>query len=205
MTLFSVQEIIISAIYLWEVRRFLKVWQDNTRKLMYELIIVNILLILLDVALLSVEFVDLYMIETTLKGMVYSIKLKLEIGVLSRMVKIVKVRNEARQINDCEEDIDLRKYSTAQTAKDFFAHNPFKKPSVDSGVTSDTARAPKPSCEKVESSADESTEEASSPAEPPPAPTRPLDPLSLPTSRPEASRQSSIQNMIDSYPGRIVG
>ena len=59
------------------------------RDSMYELLAVNIALILLDVALLSVEYEDLYEIEITLKGLVYSIKLKLELGVLSRLVRMV--------------------------------------------------------------------------------------------------------------------
>ncbi|KAK4998062.1 hypothetical protein LTR66_002644 [Elasticomyces elasticus] len=95
MTVFSVQEFIISGVYLWEVGKILRASPDmSTRKIMYELVVINVAIIILDIALLSVEFVDLYQIETTLKGMVYSIKLKLEFGVLSKLVKIItKKRN----------------------------------------------------------------------------------------------------------------
>jgi hypothetical protein len=36
----------------------------------------------MDIALLGVEFANLYIIEVTFKGVVYSIKLKLEFAVL---------------------------------------------------------------------------------------------------------------------------
>ncbi|KAH0149061.1 integral membrane protein, partial [Aureobasidium melanogenum] len=89
MTVFSLQELVISFIYLVEVRRVLKVIDDGRfRKIMWELGAINIAIIVLDVALLAVEYLGLYQIEVTLKGMCYSIKLKLEFGVLSKLVKI---------------------------------------------------------------------------------------------------------------------
>ena len=92
MTMFSIQEFTISGIYLAEAWRYLKtayVPDGRSKRVIYELVCVNVILILLDVALLSVEYVDLYQIEVTLKGLVYSVKAKLELGVLSRLVKIV--------------------------------------------------------------------------------------------------------------------
>jgi len=92
MTMFSIQEFTISGIYLVEAWRYLKtayVPDGRSKRVIYELVCVNVILILLDVALLSVEYVDLYQIEVTLKGLVYSVKAKLELGVLSRLVKIV--------------------------------------------------------------------------------------------------------------------
>lgn len=61
----------------------------RSRNIMYELLAVNAIIILLDIALLSVEYKNLFQIEVTLKGLIYSIKLKLELGVLSRLVSIV--------------------------------------------------------------------------------------------------------------------
>lgn len=99
MTLFSVQEFAISGVYLVEAYRFLRIaYSGDTRRLMWELVAVNAALIALDIALLSVEYEDLYEIETTLKGMVYSIKLKLELGVLSRLVKLV--RHDPNNVSD---------------------------------------------------------------------------------------------------------
>ena len=96
MTVFSVQEMLISGVYLWEVRRLLLVvCEGRTRRLMWELVAINVAIIVLDVAMLSVEFVDLYQVEITLKGMVYSIKLKLEFGVLNKLVGILSRRQLA--------------------------------------------------------------------------------------------------------------
>jgi len=106
MTAFSVQELFISCVYLYEVRKLLKVIYDApARKLMWELVAINVAIIILDTALLTVEFVNLYQIEITLKGMIYSIKLKLEFGVLSKLVKIITKRHDsAGTVLDTSED-----------------------------------------------------------------------------------------------------
>jgi hypothetical protein len=101
MTAFTLQEFFISAVYLLEIRRILKVLfvtDTATRKLMYQLIAMNVLIVLLDVAMLAVEYINLYQIETTLKGMVYSVKLKVEFGVLSKIVKVVTDQQDGRMI-----------------------------------------------------------------------------------------------------------
>lgn len=64
--------------------------QHNARKYMYQLFAINIIIIAMDVALLGVEFANLYIIETILKGVIYSIKLKLEFVVLSKLVQFAK-------------------------------------------------------------------------------------------------------------------
>lgn len=187
---FSLQEIVISGIYLWEVRKFLKNWEEAVGKLMIELIVVNVCLILLDIALLSVEFKNLYMIETTLKGMVYSIKLKLELGVLSKMVKVVELRQKARTM-DNPDDIDLRKYSSAPTARDCFAEK--VEPEDFASKSSQDSPAAEPGLTR--------NQRLNSVQNPGLIPQH-NDDGNFPSARPEASRQSSIQEM---YPGRIAG
>ena len=61
--------------------------KPNTRKLFYQLLAINVIIIILDITLLSCEFLNLYIIEVTFKGVVYSIKLKLEFAVLSQLVQ----------------------------------------------------------------------------------------------------------------------
>ena len=56
---------------------------------MYQLFTINILIILMDIALLAFEFANLYIWETETKAVIYSIKLKLEFAVLSKLVKFV--------------------------------------------------------------------------------------------------------------------
>lgn len=90
MTIFTVQELFISGVYLYEIRKILMLLNEgSTRKLMGQLALINIIIMLMDVGLITIEFCDFYQIQTTLKGMIYSIKLKLEFGVLSKLVKIV--------------------------------------------------------------------------------------------------------------------
>jgi hypothetical protein len=65
--------------------------KDHRRsKIMYELLAINFVIILLDVGLLVVEYIGYYSLQTTLKPMVYSIKLKLEFGVLGKLVSLVQ-------------------------------------------------------------------------------------------------------------------
>lgn len=109
---FFVQELILSLIYIKETLRLLKlsesVQEDITsvageaeikntpaRKTMYQLLAINAIIIAMDVALLAVEFANLYLIETTLKGVVYSIKLKLEFAVLGKLVQIVHSKSDS--------------------------------------------------------------------------------------------------------------
>ncbi|KAH7072619.1 hypothetical protein BKA63DRAFT_47269 [Paraphoma chrysanthemicola] len=112
---FFVQEVILSAIYIREAVRLLKLSETaqddvqsfddgsghghlrntNVRKTMYQLLAINVIIIVMDLALLGVEFANLYLIETTLKGVVYSVKLKLEFAVLGKLVQFVRNRTSS--------------------------------------------------------------------------------------------------------------
>lgn len=95
MTIFTVQEVFISLVYLWETRKVMRVIFDGkARKWMWQLVVMNILLLLLDVALLVMEYMNLYMIQTTFKALVYSIKLKIEFAVLSQIVRVIQARGQ---------------------------------------------------------------------------------------------------------------
>lgn len=109
MTGFFVQECVLSIIYIRETIRLLRLGESvkedigsfddgsgqlrkaSVRKTMYQILAINVIIIIMDVALLATEFANLYLIETTLKGVVYSIKLKLEFAVLGKLVQIVQV------------------------------------------------------------------------------------------------------------------
>ncbi|KAF5843962.1 hypothetical protein GGP41_002285 [Bipolaris sorokiniana] len=94
---FSVQEAIISAIYIYETARLLqqnnkygdRYNQGTLRKLLAHLIFVNVMVVALDVTLLAVQFSGHYEIQTTYKTAVYSVKLKIEFSVLNRLVQFV--------------------------------------------------------------------------------------------------------------------
>jgi hypothetical protein len=83
--------------------------RPNTRKLLYQLVSINIIIIVLDIALLSCEFANLYIIETTFKGVVYSIKLKLEFVVLGQLVQFATwTQGESRRPSSCHDGETLQ-------------------------------------------------------------------------------------------------
>jgi hypothetical protein len=135
---FFLQELILSAIYIREAIRLLKLsevahddvasFDDGTshghlrnahvRKIMYQLLAVNVIIISMDIALLAVEFANLYLIETTLKGVVYSIKLKLEFAVLGKLVQLVRDRATSSDTSNPQRPIPAFEHgSTSSGAK----------------------------------------------------------------------------------------
>lgn len=89
LTGFCIQEVIISSLYMVETNRML---QDNpdhgSRKTIMQLLAVNGTCILMDIALMIIQFMSFYIYQTTLKATLYSIKLKLEMAVLGKLVDI---------------------------------------------------------------------------------------------------------------------
>ncbi|KAJ4388856.1 hypothetical protein N0V93_006317 [Gnomoniopsis smithogilvyi] len=104
---FFIQEVIISIIYIMESARFLrarasinrmpiidmKAMHVDGRTVMRWLIAVNVLVVFLDLSILGFEFSGFYDLQTSWKCLVYSIKLKLEFGILNKLIAVVKARN----------------------------------------------------------------------------------------------------------------
>ena len=91
MTGFCIQEFVLSALYISETIRMLRLDPDRgKRKIMYQLVAINLIIILMDIGLLVVEYMDYYIMETMIKGVVYSVKLKLEFAVLGKLVFLVR-------------------------------------------------------------------------------------------------------------------
>lgn len=90
MTGFCLQEFIISGLYIWETVRMIRLDMDQgKRKIQYQLLAINMIIIILDLGLLVAEYRNYYIMETMLKGAVYSIKLKLEFAVLGKLIHLV--------------------------------------------------------------------------------------------------------------------
>lgn len=87
---FSVQETLISALYIWETVKILKVHSETRRGVLHQLLVINLLIILMDGAVIGVEYAGYYAVQVTFKPMVYSIKLKLEYAVLGKLMNSVK-------------------------------------------------------------------------------------------------------------------
>ncbi|KAF1950691.1 hypothetical protein CC80DRAFT_455365 [Byssothecium circinans] len=108
MTGFFIQETILSAIYIRETLRLLKLSQTvheqvanvthdggvprhgHIKCTMYQLLAINAIIIVMDIAVLAIIMANLYLIETVLKGVVYSIKLKLEFAVLGKLTVVAR-------------------------------------------------------------------------------------------------------------------
>ncbi|KAK5703352.1 hypothetical protein LTR17_022179 [Elasticomyces elasticus] len=87
---FFLQEVTLSSIYIVETIKLLRTsLQPRTRTVMKQLVFINAVIILMDLALLGLEGASLYILETLLKGVIYSIKLKLEFAILGKLVKFV--------------------------------------------------------------------------------------------------------------------
>ena len=101
MTVFCVQEFIISGVYVYSTVRLLRpVYHGRTRKVMMQLIWINLIIIGMDAVLLVMEYGKYYQIEATLKAMVYSIKLKLEFAVLNQLMTLANSSvNSAQQLH----------------------------------------------------------------------------------------------------------
>ncbi len=98
-TAFCIQEFIISGLYLYETQRILKpsasFQKKRTRQVMLHLIYVNFLIILMDITLLCTEYADLYEIQITFKGALYSVKLRLEFAVLNQLMSLTSHHNSS--------------------------------------------------------------------------------------------------------------
>ncbi|KFZ08129.1 hypothetical protein V502_09533 [Pseudogymnoascus sp. VKM F-4520 (FW-2644)] len=87
MTGFCIQEFVISGVYLREaVRLIVSLAKSKARRTMWQLFSINIIIIVMDIFLLVLEYRNLDTMEQTTKGLIYSIKLKLEFAILGKLV-----------------------------------------------------------------------------------------------------------------------
>ncbi|EKV05080.1 integral membrane protein [Penicillium digitatum] len=95
LTGFTFQESLLSTLYVMETVKLLRLGADvssrpDARSIMYQLIGTNCAIIGMDLLLLSLEYADCYAVQITLKGFIYSLKLKLEFAVLGRLVDLIQ-------------------------------------------------------------------------------------------------------------------
>lgn len=102
MTGFTIQEGIISGLYVIHTVKILQSasqQKQENRKIMQQLVGINVLIIIMDLALLGLEYASEYAIQITLKGAVYSLKLKLEFAVLGKLVDFIRLARHANSAN----------------------------------------------------------------------------------------------------------
>jgi hypothetical protein len=104
---FSIQEIILSVIYSWESVRLLNLRpRGHYRGTLVQLLIVNVAMILMDAAIIGVQYSGFFDIHVTLKAMVYSVKLKLEYAILGKLVHITETGGSSAA-TDLSDFVDL--------------------------------------------------------------------------------------------------
>jgi len=88
---FCVQEFIISTVYITSTVRLLgSIYHSMTRKVMFQLLLINCICIGMDIVLIGLEFSGQYVNEAAIKPMIYAIKLKLEFAVLNQLMGLTK-------------------------------------------------------------------------------------------------------------------
>lgn len=99
-SVFSVQELTLSSFYIGETIKLVRLqsaFQYNgrrSRRLMFHLIVVNVVLIIFDATILGLEYADLYGYQTAWKALVYSVKLKVEFTILNRLKEMTTGHRE---------------------------------------------------------------------------------------------------------------
>ena len=123
-TWFCVQEFIISLLYIRETVKLLQLSPTNSsrrKQIMYQLLLINVLIILMDIAVVSVEFLGLYYIQVLLKCTIYSIKLKLEFAVLGKLSAIVEAPPHLEftdsGVNHLSDISDQRQFTTSDPVR----------------------------------------------------------------------------------------
>lgn len=132
LSVFFIQECIISGLYVWETIKLLRYTKDirgkrGARRVMSHLILVNIVVIVLDISVLALEYSNYYELQTGYKPLVYSIKLKMELVILNRLVELT------RQSSQGSLSFSTNDGATPSIALETFNQNPLRRLRNDTG------------------------------------------------------------------------
>jgi hypothetical protein len=99
---------------------------------------VNVIIVLLDMTILGLEYSGLYDIQTVYKGLVYSVKLKLEFSILNRLVELTQGKlNSSNNHNSNECSVQLDTFDEQRLKR--MAADTDKEPAYKAYITSDGA------------------------------------------------------------------
>jgi hypothetical protein len=98
-TIFFLQECIISALYISETIKTMKLQREirpsrSSQRLLKHLIFINILIIGFDITILGLEYASKYDVQTSFKAMAYAAKLKLEFSILNKLVEVTTAQKD---------------------------------------------------------------------------------------------------------------
>lgn len=104
---FCVQEFAISAIYVYATLQILRLRpHGRPNAILHQLLIINILILILDVAIVVIEYVGYYAVQVMFKPVAYSIKLKLEYAILGKLVAIARGEYNCQELHSSAREID---------------------------------------------------------------------------------------------------
>lgn len=90
-TVFTLQETVLSSFYIYHTHRFVRIGHPlQTRKIIFLLLAVQLLVVALDAVLTLFDYTDKFTMKCTLHPLVYAVKLKLEFIVLNQLQTLVK-------------------------------------------------------------------------------------------------------------------
>ncbi|KAL6238400.1 hypothetical protein BDW75DRAFT_247477 [Aspergillus navahoensis] len=87
---FCVQECLLSAIYIWETAKLLRLRPQRAHRIILtQLLAINVVILMLDVVIVVFQYAGLFALQVLFKPVAYSIKLRLEFAILGRLVTVV--------------------------------------------------------------------------------------------------------------------
>ncbi|THC94530.1 hypothetical protein EYZ11_005971 [Aspergillus tanneri] len=130
LTGFTIQEMIISGLYVWETVKMLRLGSEREKqRIMHHLVGINVLMFAMDLTLLGLEYASYYAIQITLKGAFYSLKLKLEFAVLGKLVDVVHSHQQPSSLDNA---VQLRPLDGANSSTPAVGSSKRRRP--DKGV-----------------------------------------------------------------------
>ena len=140
---FCLQELLISGIYIVETVKLLQLRPDTLhRRILIRLVLINIVVMVLDVAVVAVQFAGYLAIQMMFKPAAYSVKLKLEYAVLSQLIQICKAPSESdpEHLCSCSQEHNSTSTCPSDSGGNGAAHSEMQQSSVDTISTVVTPR-----------------------------------------------------------------
>jgi hypothetical protein len=109
---FCLQEFLLSSLYIWKALDIIKTTErKRSQHVLWQLFSINVIIIVLDIGLLTLEFMNFHVLQQTVKGFTYSVKLKLELAVLNKLIELShsRVSPSAFTFGDKNDFVDLNK------------------------------------------------------------------------------------------------
>ncbi|KAL4744940.1 hypothetical protein BDW72DRAFT_211899 [Aspergillus terricola var. indicus] len=89
LVVFCVQECLLSAIYIWETAKLLRLRPQRAhRVILTQLLAINVIVLVLDIVVVVFQYSGLFVLQALFKPVAYSIKLRLEFAILGRLVEV---------------------------------------------------------------------------------------------------------------------